>query len=509
MLRLLIVDDERVIRESLRDIIDWSTLDISVVGLCRNGIEAYEMILDEYPDIVLTDIKMPGLSGLELIARAREAQLDTEFVILSGYAEFDFAQDAMRLGVRHYLLKPTNPDQVAKIMQEVRKTCYARRLEKEALAAKDDRAAELRRSLFRSTLLEALSSDTSVDELIQRTSPYVDFTNADYELCSLYYVDPQSEAACVRAVTSLHERLAPGIPLHMVCVNMAVIFFFESYSAEYPVLDQACRTLHPAGQSTGIEYRRKNIAGLSALLHELLPRLRRFDTIRLFSDGRMTHVHNYARILHTTSRLLGSIAGGEEPACSEALSQFSELMAATSDAQLLRLITTDVLTRCVLLSGEADLVAELSLVESDRLQPEAMRRITAERLLMLAQAGSTQDLIKRIKHLVHQHLADTELSLKWLAENHLFMNVDYLSKQFVQKTGERFSTYLARKRVERAKNLLLCDGAHIYDVAEQVGYADNPQYFSQIFRRICGMTPTEYVRRLQSDPHAGETGPAR
>ena len=147
-------------------------------------------------------------------------------------------------------------------------------------------------------------------------------------------------------------------------------------------------------------------------------------------------------------------------------------------------------------------------MEADRLQPEAMRRITAERLLMLAHASSTQDLIGRIKHLVHQHLADSELSLKWLAENHLFMNVDYLSKQFVQKTGERFSTYLARKRVERAKNLLLCDGAHIYDVAEQVGYADNPQYFSQIFRRICGMTPTEYVRSLQAS-HAPGAKPAR
>ena len=504
MLRLLIVDDERVIRESLRDIVDWGSLDISVVGLCRNGFEAYEMILDEYPDIVLTDIKMPGLSGLELIDRVREAQLDTEFVILSGYAEFDFAQDAMRLGVRHYLLKPTNPDQVARIMQEVRKTCYARRLEKEALSARNDRAAALRRSLFRSTLLEVLSSDTPVDEMIQRTAPYMDFTNADYELCSLYYVDPASEAACISTVTALHERLAPGIALHMVCVNMAVIFFFESYAAEYPELDAACRALHPPGQSTGIEYRRKRIVGLSALLHELLPRLRRFDTIRLFSDGRMTHVHNYARILHTVGDLLGSIAGGEEPACSEALSQFAELMAATSDAQLLRLITTDVLTRCVFLNGEADLISELSLVEADRLRPEAMRRITAERLLMLAQASGTQDLIRRIKHLVHQHLADPELSLKWLAENHLFMNVDYLSKQFVQKTGERFSTYLARKRVERAKNLLRANDAHIYDVAEQVGYADNPQYFSQVFRRICGMTPTEYVRSLQSAPHGAQ-----
>lgn len=112
MLKLLIADDERIIRETISSIIDWEKEDIEVIGLCKNGIEAYDMILDESPDIVLTDIRMPGMDGLELIRRISQTDLNTQFIILSGFGEFSYAREAMRFGVRHYLLKPCNEIQI-------------------------------------------------------------------------------------------------------------------------------------------------------------------------------------------------------------------------------------------------------------------------------------------------------------------------------------------------------------------------------------------------------------
>lgn len=112
MLKLLIADDERIIRETISSIIDWEKEDIEVIGLCKNGIEAYDMILDESPDIVLTDIRMPGMDGLELIRRISQTNLNTQFIILSGFGEFSYAREAMRFGVRHYLLKPCNEIQI-------------------------------------------------------------------------------------------------------------------------------------------------------------------------------------------------------------------------------------------------------------------------------------------------------------------------------------------------------------------------------------------------------------
>ena len=106
MLRMIIVDDERTIRDALRIFLDWRKLGIEIIGDYKNGAEAFDAMLDDYPDIVLTDVKMPGLNGLELIERAHRAGMNTHFVILSGYAEFEFTKTAMKYGVRHYLLKP-------------------------------------------------------------------------------------------------------------------------------------------------------------------------------------------------------------------------------------------------------------------------------------------------------------------------------------------------------------------------------------------------------------------
>lgn len=121
MLRLIIVDDEKIIRESIRSLIDWESLGIEVVGVCKNGLEAYDAILDSYPDIVLTDIKMPGLSGLELIEKLNDTRENIQFIILSGYSEFEYAKQAMRFGIRHYLLKPCNENQIIEAIEDVKK----------------------------------------------------------------------------------------------------------------------------------------------------------------------------------------------------------------------------------------------------------------------------------------------------------------------------------------------------------------------------------------------------
>ena len=125
MLRLIIVDDEKIIRETIHHLINWNSLGIEVVGVCKNGLEAYDAIIDEYPDIVLTDIKMPGLSGLELIEKLNQTHEQIHFIILSGYEEFDYAKQAMRYGVRHYLLKPCNEQQIITAVTETVKEIHS------------------------------------------------------------------------------------------------------------------------------------------------------------------------------------------------------------------------------------------------------------------------------------------------------------------------------------------------------------------------------------------------
>lgn len=119
MHKVIIVDDERLIREGIALTVRWQELDIELVGTAQNGMEALELIDKNKPEIVITDIKMPGMSGLDLIDRTRTKYPDINFIILSGYGEFELASKAMSYGVKHYILKPCSENKIMTVLKDV------------------------------------------------------------------------------------------------------------------------------------------------------------------------------------------------------------------------------------------------------------------------------------------------------------------------------------------------------------------------------------------------------
>lgn len=120
MYKVLLVDDERIIREGIATIIQWERYGFSLIGTAQNGVEALEIIRRDCPEVVITDLKMPVLDGLKLIAEAKAELPETAFIVLSGYGEFELAREAMRHGVRHYLLKPCNETKIIETLTEIR-----------------------------------------------------------------------------------------------------------------------------------------------------------------------------------------------------------------------------------------------------------------------------------------------------------------------------------------------------------------------------------------------------
>lgn len=500
MIRLLIVDDERAIREFLRDMIPWETLGIAVVGLCKNGVEAYDAILDEYPDIVFTDIRMPGLSGLELISRVKSAQLNIQFVILSGHAEFEFAKEAMRWGVRHYLLKPTNPDQIVEIMKQVAANCYQARSHSAVEERDHALLKRMEQSVVRGLLTEALTSDAPLEEILKRSNQHMDLTNTAYELCYFYYVAPEQQTQVMDAVMAVHASFAQDVPLHSVYVNQALIVFFVSYCADYGALDTAL-----ARAADKAEYQRQSYDSFAALLRVLVPKLLRFDNIYLRSGQQGVRINNASRMIHACDEAVSALS---RCTCEEQgvlLARIRDQLNATQDVPFLHTLASALLIKYASLCGFSNAQTGLSEIDFEsEADPAQLRELIVSKLsemsaLRLKENENAEgDLVRQIKRYVQMNLSNPDLSLKWLAENHLFMNVDYVSKQFAQRTGEKFSAYLTRKRMELARELLKTgDTAHIYDVATRVGCGNNPQYFSQIFKRSTGMTPTEYIRSIK------------
>ena len=345
MLKCMIADDEKIIRETIANLIDWNSLGLRLIGLCKNGLEAFDMIMDENPDISLIDIRMPGLSGLDLIERVHPLDPDIDFIILSGYGEFEYAQKAMRYGVSHYLLKPCSPDQIiaamSKAIGEHEQRIRLRQLEDTAL---------IRQQLFRTVheLAVILSSHPQRRESIQ---------NELFTLLDAYSDLDLQCAVAVNFLTWLNSELPRSIHL--------------------PLTEQLEQLQH-----SGSSGRLKSI--LAAYL-KLLP-----DTL-----------------------------------CScHAPKEF--------------------ILKCILYTRE--------------------------------------------------HYSDPCLTLKWIAENFLYMNVDYVSRQFLKQTGEKYSTFLNRIRIEHSKLLLLQRNLPFYEIAMRVGYGNNPQYFNQVFKKITGQTPSAFVQ---------------
>ena len=183
MIKLLIADDEKIIRETIASLIDWNSLGISLIGTAENGLEAYNMILDDYPDIVLTDIKMPGLSGLDLIQRIHEINPDTQFVILSGYGEFKFAQRAMQYGVKHYLLKPCNEEQIIESLR-CAKEDYLETISSRSGVFSD--SGVVNQIMIKNILTYYLQ--TTPDLLESSPSPYQSYTDLKGKPYTLFYI---------------------------------------------------------------------------------------------------------------------------------------------------------------------------------------------------------------------------------------------------------------------------------------------------------------------------------
>lgn len=136
--KLLLVDDEPDVLQAIETTMPWEEYGICLIGTCGNALEALEQIQREPPDLVVTDIKMPVMDGIELIRRARELGCDAEFIVLSGFDEFEYAKSAMGLGVRYYLLKPCSGEELAQALKTAREECRVRRLAVSALRAAQD-----------------------------------------------------------------------------------------------------------------------------------------------------------------------------------------------------------------------------------------------------------------------------------------------------------------------------------------------------------------------------------
>ncbi len=347
----------------------------------------------------------------------------------------------------------------------------------------DGQWAEVRWMQLRSAVLAAVCTDATAQEIAACMGKA---SFAGFLLCRVEAAAPAQVPMAVGALRSAWEQVSHTKPL-LVSIGRTVVLCAVCRGEQ-------SRLPNAEGALTGVH----RFADMASLLAEILPLLRRCESITLYEDAASMHLDNEARFLAAAEDVAEQLATGSAGETGLILAQAEELLTAAEGLRLLRAVSSRLLTRAAALCSSPEVLSNLLAVEMET-DVEQLRSHVLTRLTLMAGDAQRQDVVSQIRRQVRQHLSNPDLSLKWLAENCIFMNVDYLSKQFAKKTGEKFSAYLSRKRMERAQELLAQEGAgRICDVAAQVGCGHDPQYFSRIFRQYSGQSPTAYMRLCQA-----------
>ena len=487
MYKLLIVDDEAMIRKGLSRIIKWNFIGFELVGAVGHAQAALEILNETEIDVLLTDISMPEMSGLDLIRTAREKNPRLRSVIISGYSEFDYAVEALQLRVETYILKPLDPQKITDTFHKLKADMDNERRQAESaviLQAKYE-------------LMRLLSSDMRMLRSV--------FGNQREEkmfmviLIQLILEKSEAEAFCRSYIESrlIHE-------FYRTTGNLIAVFTFSSR------VEELTKDLSEEFVRRGISYRiagSRKVSELSELMTLYL------DTAEELKRVPLNTVNFCPGMSFKKDGLDGSTFLTEfiEAAEGEKQENFGEL----TDRlfyKLARLNGERAYSVCVfILQGMIFYFKLQGIRLNDFSEPDSEKFRSGEGLSLLkAMFDRTLSQILnqlkenseslavmvsyRARQYVNENYSDKELSLKYVA-NLLNVSYSYLSTEFARTFGENFKTYLVNVRLEKARELLMTRRYKIYEIAELAGYGSS-RYFTDAFKKKYGISPVEYLNRL-------------
>ena len=546
MVKTLIVDDESLICEFIQDMIDWEKKDMQCLGFATDGLSALEKAKISLPDLMITDIRMPGLSGIELIRKMKEVVPGCQFIVISGYQDFDYIKQAVDLGAVSYILKPIDQNELEITLDRVRRTINSQKIQEdygkkseenvrlqqqlnlqkmqlgiqtlervlrgeEVFVARPDQLNEefawnLRAGMF--NVLVAVADrveDEAADAECRQKALNAVFKKLKTTLKSLCFFTEECEAMGNRALLlnfdpSSFKQVLAGIreaaeQQHVDLYKMRVTF---GMSAEGTCDLSLLAELYAKGKDACMRRIIKKPGGL-ILSHD--------DETQKYCD------YNVHRLFGEKWKALfkNSLELKDKDKCAEQIAQLFDKLAEVKNMDpkayydffrtLMQHISHE------LSHDYADELREVGYVE---LVEQAMQT-----------EGSIKGLLQRADSILNVVFAACKnkksvsenkfvsIAKAFVAENYkkkisvgdvaafLYMNPDYFSSLFKKNQGIGFIEYLTEYRITIARKLLKQKDASISEIAASVGY-DDAKYFSKTFKKVVGASPAEYKRLFEA-----------
>lgn len=501
---LAILDDEVHIIRLLEALIPWDELCLEYIGNAHNGIDGRSLIIEKKPDIVITDIKMPGLDGLSLIAEIHESFPNTEFIILSGFSQFDYAKKAITYDVKNYLLKPINKAELRDALEKLIKNKKNRQQEIKILQESGEQKLN---SVFENLLLGKIDADESFIPpnsafhvcLIKIDSPENAISGELYKLVYEKIVQILKKHGFTSGVyinkdTAVFLSLSPDPDGNLFTSRLQQLYFdFQQITQLFP---QLLFTFFESGLT------KEPLHVVYQNLLSLLP-LRRLESFHhIITPAALPPADFPAQALAAWNKNCDKIvSAADDSAAGKALSSFIDSL--TPDTAVIReQIYASAARHLAVLVEErrqndfewysAKLVPALRLA----LPLEELTRRFKELVLdFIAQffAGQQKDIIRPVRladAYMQEHFSDYDISLEKVAEI-VGLTPAYFSALYKKEKQTGFLESLTAVRIKKSKDLLQSGNETVAKISSLVGYSDI-KYFGKIFKKVTGITPNEF-----------------
>ena len=520
MMKVFLVDDEIAIRENLRNSFPWEEKGYQLVGEAPDGEMALPMLRDLNADILLTDIRMPFMDGIRLCEEVQRTMPWVEKIILSGYDDFSYAQKAITLGVREYLLKPVTAAELEEALNRVSRQIREKRLERENLTALRERLSSGSQFL-RDKLLASLFTDEGDPEddnalLSQMRGLGINLSAGCYIVIDIAFdAEGEERLACRNALFTMAEMRGGGV---FVCsapkgARALVLgdrpddaeeraYSFANSLVHLPELLQAGHLLISIGETVDDFHSIRQSMKTARHARHLQNAERPVDhiIIGINEQKRADNPLSETELSPLYERLQYASAGNVE----SILTEYSERMDPALAMGYLRVASLLAARRVIQEAGgnPKDVIPDQQAAEALRTEGEegfhqlvALIR-TAMEYRDRNRAGYGDSLISQARVYLSQHFSDPNLMLQDAADE-VHLSQSHFSTVFAQETGLTFTQYLTALRIGKAKELLEATEMRSSQIALEIGYNDS-HYFSYLFKKNTGMTPGEYRKSARS-----------
>lgn len=533
MFKVMIIDDEPIIRKGIKNILNWKKFDCEVCAEASDGEEGKILIEKYRPDILITDIRMPGIDGLKMINEVKDIIPDCKIIILTGYRDFDYVQEALKLGVFDFVLKPSKIEELTTIVHravEELKRLKSRAEEFNKLKKLFEQNIPVLREKFLYDLMYEIYPNS--DEILPRAELLginigdffllaVEIDNDEngkpgqYEK-NLYlfgiintFMDVFSDSFSVTSIP-LRDRgvafILQGADNNRDCINLI--------SDKCNYLQELLINCFGFTVTVAVSSEGRGIMQLPEKFRECMEALeRKFyignDTVIFYKDlNGFLRFEDYSLLEKYQRLLLEGIKTGNE---SIVLKRIQDITAYINglehpNMEYLKNFYWGIITYInnirlsVAMASNETRVEGINIVSLHNIISKSENINDLNELLKDVSLSITSKInnynnrsikliLRNALDYIHEHYSE-QLTLNDVAE-HVYVSPSYLSRMFKKELGKNFVDYLNGLRIEKAKELLMDPKYKTYEVAEIVGIPD-AHYFSRLFRKYEGISPTEY-----------------